>query len=577
MMQGIGVSPGIVIGIAFIKKTEKMEICKMDIANTKAEISRLHAARETAKVQIGIMQQQVEAQIGSEEAKIFEAHMDMIEDKTLFKDIEKRIQSQKVNAEWAVKEAADKFISMFQTMENAYMSERAADIKDVTSRLIKVLVGVESVDISRFEQEVIIVAEDLLPSDTAKMDKTKVKGFITEQGGKTSHSAIMARTLEIPAAAGVTEATSIIKNGDALVLDGESGQVFVNPDASIIKKFSLRKQGLIASKNLLNAYKGVSSTSKDGFTVKVMANVGTPEDTEAVIKNDSEGIGLFRSEFLYMDRNQLPSEEEQFAAYRIVAEKLDSKPVIIRTLDIGGDKALPYLGLVKEENPFLGYRAIRFCLDSTDVFITQLRAILRASAFGRIKIMFPMISDVLQLRQAKALLAEAKESLRKASVQFDESIAIGIMIEIPSAALISDLIADEVDFFSIGTNDLIQYMTAVDRGNQKIAHLYNSFHPAVLRLIKLIIDNAHKKGKWVGMCGEAAGDPKLIPIFLGMGLNEFSMSPASVLKARCIINNTHKKEMESMAEKLLNMSTAEEIERFIDENVDICSGKETLP
>lgn len=567
-MQGMGVSPGIVIGTALIKKSDKLEINKWDIENAEAEISRLQAAREAAKEQISTLHKQVEAQIGSEEAKIFEAHMAMMEDRTLFKEIEKKILSMKFNAEWAVKEAADKFISMFQAMESAYMSERAADIKDVTNRLIKVLMGVESIDMSMLEKEVIIVAEDLLPSDTAKMDKTKVKGFVTEQGGKTSHSAIMARTLEIPAVSGVAEATAKIKNGDVLVLDGESGQVFINPGESIITEYNERKQKQIASKSKLNAYKGVSSTSMDGFKVKVMANIGTPEDAESVIINDGEGIGLFRSEFLYMDRNQLPSEEEQFAAYRAVAEKLNGKPVIIRTLDIGGDKAVPYLGLEEEENPFMGYRAIRFCLDRTDIFMTQLRAILRASAFGKVKIMFPMISDVSELRQAKAFLSEAKESLRKSGIKFDENIATGIMIEIPSAALMSDLMADEVDFFSIGTNDLTQYMTAVDRGNRKIAHLYTSFHPAVLRMIKLVIDNAHKRGKWVGMCGEAAGDPKLIPVFLGMGLDEFSMSPASVLKARCIINNTSKAEMEAVVERLLNIPTAEEAERFIIENTE---------
>ena len=566
-MQGIGVSPGIAIGTALIKKPDKLEIVKQNIDNTEAEISRLQAAKHTAKEQLESLYCQVKAQIGREEAKIFEAHMDMIEDRTLFKDIEKIIGSQKVNAEWAVKEAADKFISMFQAMENVYMRERAADIKDITGRLIKVLMGFESIDFSRLEHEVIVVAQDLLPSDTAKMDKSKVKGFITELGGKTSHSAIMARTLEIPAAVGVLEATAVIKNGDMLVLDGESGQVFVNPDDSILKEYSLRKQMLIDSKSLLNAYRGVSSMSRDGFKVKVMSNIGTPVDTDSVVKNDSEGIGLFRSEFLYMDRNQLPTEEEQFIAYRSVAEKLNGKPVIIRTLDIGGDKAIPYLGLPQEENPFLGYRAIRFCLDRTDIFKTQLRAILRASVFGKIKIMFPMISDTSELRQAKVLLEEAKESLRMESVEFDESIVVGIMIEIPSAALVSDLMADEVDFFSIGTNDLIQYMTAVDRGNRKIAHLYSSFHPAVLRIIKLVIDNAHKKGKWVGMCGEAAGDPKLIPVFLGMGLDEFSMSPSSVLKARCIINNTSKREMEGIVEKLINMPTAQEIEKFIIDNI----------
>ncbi|MHB1394972.1 MAG: phosphoenolpyruvate--protein phosphotransferase [Clostridia bacterium] len=569
MMQGMGVSPGIAIGIALIKKPDKLEIIKQCIDNTEAEISRLQAARHTAKEQLQYLQRQVEVQIGREEAKIFEAHMDMIEDRTLFKDIEKIIGSHKVNAEWAVKEAADKFISMFQAMENVYMRERAADIKDVTGRLIKVLMGFESIDFSKLEQEVIVVAEDLLPSDTAKMDKSKVKGFITELGGKTSHSAIMARTLEIPATVGVAEATAVIKDGDILVLDGESGQVFINPDDTIINEYTLRNQKLRDSKNLLNAYKEVSSVSRDGFKVKVMANIGTPVDADSVINNGGEGVGLFRSEFLYMDRNQLPSEEEQFDAYRSVAEKLNSKPVIIRTLDIGGDKAIPYLELPQEENPFLGYRAIRFCLDRTDIFMTQLRAILKASAFGKIKIMFPMISDTSELRHAKALLEEAKEALGKESIGFDESIAVGIMIEIPSAALVSDMLADEVDFFSIGTNDLIQYMTAVDRGNRKIAHLYNSFHPAVLRMIKLVIDNAHKKGKWVGMCGEAAGDPKLIPVFLGMGLDEFSMGSSSILKARCIINNTSKKEQESVIEKLLNMPTAKEIEKYIDDNMKL--------
>lgn len=566
-MQGLGVSPGIAIGKVLLKKQNDFVIEKTDVSNPEDEILRLQSAQNTAREQVQNLHNQVEATMGAEEAKIFEAHIDIINDKTLFKEVEKRIFSEKANAEWALREASEIFISRFEGMKNIYMSERAADIKDITNRILEILLGIESADFSKLEEETILVAEELLPSDTAKIDIAKVKGFVTEMGGKTSHSAIMARTLEIPAVASAEGIMGEIKNGDVIILDGGSGEILINPSENIISQYKLRKKEIDIQKSSLNVFKGVKSISKDGVKVKIMANIGTPKDISAVLENDAEGVGLFRTEFLYMDRSSLPSEEEQFVAYKAVAKKMKNKPVIIRTLDVGGDKDIPYLGLPKEENPFLGYRAIRFCLDRRDVFHTQLRAILKASAYGKIKVMLPMISDLSELRQAKKLLEEAKASLKKENIVCDENIQIGIMIEIPSAAILSDLFADEVDFFSIGTNDLIQYMTAVDRGNSKVAHLYTSFHPAVLRIIKLVIDNAHKKGKWVGMCGEAAADPKLIPVFLAMGLDEFSMSPSFVLRARGIINNTSKKDIDVALGKILNLPTSEEIEKYIDENI----------
>ena len=566
-MQGLGVSPGIAIGKVLLKKQNDFVIEKTDVSNPEDEILRLQSAQNTAREQVQNLHNQVEATMGAEEAKIFEAHIDIINDKTLFKEVEKRIFSEKANAEWALREASEIFISRFEGMKNIYMSERAADIKDITNRILEILLGIESADFSKLEEETILVAEELLPSDTAKIDIAKVKGFVTEMGGKTSHSAIMARTLEIPAVASAEGIMGEIKNGDVIILDGGSGEILINPSENIISQYKLRKKEIDIQKSSLNVFKGVKSISKDGVKVKIMANIGTPKDISAVLENDAEGVGLFRTEFLYMDRSSLPSEEEQFVAYKAVSKKMKNKPVIIRTLDVGGDKDIPYLGLPKEENPFLGYRAIRFCLDRRDVFHTQLRAILKASAYGKIKVMLPMISDLSELRQAKKLLEEAKASLKKENIVCDENIQIGIMIEIPSAAILSDLFADEVDFFSIGTNDLIQYMTAVDRGNSKVAHLYTSFHPAVLRIIKLVIDNAHKKGKWVGMCGEAAADPKLIPVFLAMGLDEFSMSPSFVLRARGIINNTSKKDIDVALGKILNLPTSEEIEKYIDENI----------
>lgn len=505
--------------------------------------------------------------IGEEEAEIFSAHKMMLEDPEFISGIKEKISTEKINVEWAVKETANMFISLFENIEDEYLRARAADLQDVSNRLLRVLLNIQSVDLASIDEDSIIVAEDLTPSDTAGMNKDRVVGFITELGGRTSHTSIIARTLEIPSIAGVKDATKLVKHGDFMIIDGLTGEIFINPEEEIIKDYKNKLESQKEFKRELERLIGEKSTSKDGYTVELAGNIGTPADIDSVLENDGEGVGLFRTEFLYMDKDRLPTEEEQFNAYKEVTEKLGDRPLVIRTLDVGGDKEIPYLNLPKELNPFLGYRAIRLCLDRLDIFKTQLRAIYRASNYGNIKIMFPMISDIGELREAKAVAAEVREELRKENIPFNENVELGIMVEVPSVAIHSEAFAKEVDFFSLGTNDLIQYTVAVDRGNQTIAHLYNQYHPAVLRLIKMTIDNGHKAGIWVGMCGEVAGDEKLIPVLLGMGLDEFSMSASSILKARYLIKNTSKKEVETMLEDILNLPTAEDVEVFIDNHI----------
>ncbi len=568
-MKGIGASPGIAIGKVIVKKDPKIEIVKKNIDDAQKEMQRLKDALAKSKEEIQVIFEKTKKEIGEDEAKVFEAHMMILDDPEMFSQVENKINEGKVNADWALKEVSDMFIEMFKNMDNEYMRERAADIKDVTGRVIRNILGVEVTDLSNLEEEVIIVAEDLTPSDTAQMDKEKVIGFVTEIGGRTAHSAIMARTLEIPAVVGVGKEVQSICSGDILVFDGDEGTVLVNPEKEIIQKYYDKKKEYEDLKEKLKTLIGKESKTKDGFKVELSANIGTPDDVDGILRNDGEGIGLYRTEFLYMDRDRLPTEEEQFEAYKIVAERMQQRPVVIRTLDIGGDKELPYMDLPEEMNPFLGYRAIRLCLDKTEIFKTQLRALLRASEYGNIKIMFPMISSIEELRKAKEILEEVREELRKENISFNEDMEVGMMIEIPAAAIMSDMFAKEVDFFSIGTNDLIQYTTAVDRGNKDIAHLYNQFHPALLRLIKNVIDNGHKEGIWVGMCGEVAGDAKMIPLLIGMGLDEFSMSPVSILKARWIISNLTKKEMEEKVQEVINLATGKEVEKFIDEKIQI--------
>ncbi len=566
-MQGIGISPGISMGKVFLYVEPEIKVKKKQIQAIEEEIQCLNEALEIAKQEIDKLYRITMDTIGEEEAEIFSAHKMMLEDPEFISGIKEKISTEKINVEWAVKETANMFISLFENIEDEYLRARAADLQDVSNRLLRVLLNIQSVDLASIDEDSIIVAEDLTPSDTAGMNKDRVVGFITELGGRTSHTSIIARTLEIPSIAGVKDATKLVKHGDFMIIDGLTGEIFINPEEEIIKDYKNKLESQKEFKRELERLIGEKSTSKDGYTVELAGNIGTPADIDSVLENDGEGVGLFRTEFLYMDKDRLPTEEEQFNAYKEVAEKLGDRPLVIRTLDVGGDKEIPYLNLPKELNPFLGYRAIRLCLDRLDIFKTQLRAIYRASNYGNIKIMFPMISDIGELREAKAVAAEVREELRKENIPFNENVELGIMVEVPSVAIHSEAFAKEVDFFSLGTNDLIQYTVAVDRGNQTIAHLYNQYHPAVLRLIKMTIDNGHKAGIWVGMCGEVAGDEKLIPVLLGMGLDEFSMSASSILKARYLIKNTSKKEVETMLEDILNLPTAEDVEVFIDNHI----------
>lgn len=568
-IQGIAASNGIAIAKAFRLENPDFTIEKKSVADAAAEVARLEAALETSKGELSAIKDRALTELGADKAAIFEAHLLVLNDPELVNPVKDRINSEALNAEFAMNEVANMFIGLFEGMDNEYMKERAADIRDVTKRVLAHLLGINFSNPSTISEEVIIIAEDLTPSDTAQLNRTYAKGFTTDIGGRTSHSAIMARSMEIPAVVGTKVVMEQIKNGDLVIVDGLDGNVVVNPSAEELRAYEEKKANHEAQKAEWAKLKNEHTVTADGHQVELVANIGTPKDVKGVLDNGGEGVGLYRTEFLYMGRDNLPTEEEQFDAYKTVLESMEGKPVVVRTLDIGGDKELPYLHLPKEMNPFLGYRAIRLCLDEQDVFRTQLRALLRASVYGNLKIMFPMIATVDEFRQAKAVLLEEKDKLVQSGVTVSDSIEVGMMVEIPASAVLADVFAKEVDFFSIGTNDLIQYTMAADRMNEQVAYLYQPYNPSILRLVKMVIDAAHKEGKWAGMCGEMAGDETAIPLLLGLGLDEFSMSATSILKARSQISRLNKKDMEALAEKALHMNTAEEVVQAVKETANL--------
>jgi len=559
LLEGIAASSGIAIAKAYCLVEPDLTFTEKPIEDVQKEIERFQSALSIAKGELEAIREIADKELGADEAAIFNAHVLVLNDPELIAPIEDKIKTEKVNAEHALKETTDMFITMFEQMDNEYMQERAADIRDVTKRVMSHLLGVKIVSPSTISEEVIIIAEDLTPSDTAQLNRKFVKGFTTDIGGRTSHSAIMARSLEIPAVVGTKDSTTLIQDGDIVIVDGLSGKIHINPTAEVIAQYEAEQQKFEEQKAEWAKLVNEDTISADGHQVELAANIGTPEDLEGVINNGGEGIGLYRTEFLYMGRDQLPTEEEQFVAYKKVLEGMEGKPVVVRTLDVGGDKELPYLNLPTEMNPFLGFRAIRLCLEEQDIFRTQLRALLRASSFGNLKVMFPMIATLEEFREAKAILEEEKEMLLANGVVISEDIEVGIMVEIPSTAILADQFAKEVDFFSIGTNDLIQYTMAADRMNERVSYLYQPCNPAILRLVKMVIDAAHKEGKWAGMCGEMAGDEIAVPLLLGLGLDEFSMSATSILKARAQIRQLTKSDMVELAAEALQMGTAEEV------------------
>ncbi|WP_137742778.1 phosphoenolpyruvate--protein phosphotransferase [Robertmurraya siralis] len=558
-LQGIAASSGIAIAKAYRLVEPDLSFEKKTIEKVDSEVERFEAAIAQSKSELEMIRDNARENLGADKAAIFEAHLLVLSDPELLNPIKDKVKSDKVNAEFALKETADMFVSMFESMDNEYMRERAADIRDVTKRVLSHLLGVKIVNPSMISEEVVVVAEDLTPSDTAQLNRQFVKGFTTDIGGRTSHSAIMARSLEIPAVVGTKTVTKDIKNGDLVIVDGLKGEVHINPTPELVEQYKKATEDFEAQKAEWAKLKNEHTYSADGHQVELVANIGTPNDLEGVKNNGGEGVGLYRTEFLYMGRDELPTEEEQFESYKAVLEGLEGKPVVVRTLDIGGDKELPYLKLPKEMNPFLGFRAIRLCLEEKEIFRTQLRALLRASTYGNLKIMFPMIATLDEFRQAKAMLEEEKAKLQGEGIEVSDKIEVGIMVEIPSTAVLADQFAKEVDFFSIGTNDLIQYTMAADRMNERVSYLYQPYNPSILRLVKMVIDAAHKEGKWTGMCGEMAGDETAIPLLLGLGLDEFSMSATSILKARSQIRYLNKAEMEKLAAEALQKSTTEEV------------------
>lgn len=535
MKKGIAASKGYAIGKVFLQEHEEIVITDAKVSDIAAEKEVLNKALAQSKVQLEKIRDKALEEIGEHEAQVFEAHLTLLDDPEFTGGMLLEIESNSINAMKAVESVTNTFVMIFDSMEDEYMKERAADIKDVSKRIMSNLAGKGGDAFAITEANTVVVAHDLTPSDTAQLDRSKVTGFLTNIGGRTSHSAIMARTLEIPAIVGLKDITTSVKNGDMVIVDGIEGICIINPDQSVIDEYTAKREKFLAEQEELKKLISVKTVTKSGRRVEVCGNIGSPADAEAVVANGGDGVGLFRTEFLYMDRDSAPTEEEQFEAYKKVLEIMDGKQVVIRTLDIGGDKTLPYLPLPQEMNPFLGYRAIRLCLDRKDIFKVQIRALLRASVYGNLAVMFPMISGLEEFQAAKEFVDECKAELKAEGKEYSEKIQWGIMVEIPAAAVYADELAKHVDFFSIGTNDLIQYTLAADRMSEKVSYLYNPMHPAVLRLIKMTIDGAHKHGKWVGMCGEMAGDETAIPTLVEYGLDEFSMSATSILTAKKII------------------------------------------
>ncbi|BAP85255.1 phosphoenolpyruvate--protein phosphotransferase [Paucilactobacillus hokkaidonensis JCM 18461] len=559
-LDGIAASNGIAIAKAYMLVDPDLSFDKQTVTDTEHEVKRLHASFDSSKKELEVIKQHAVKSLGAEEAEVFEAHITILTDPELIGGIEQKINDDHMSAESALKDVTDTYIGMFEAMtDNTYMQERAGDVRDVTKRVLSHLLGVKLPSPSLIDDQAIVVAHDLTPSDTAQLDRQFVRGFITDIGGRTSHSAIMSRTLEIPAVVGTENATSTIKDGDTIIVDGIHGKAIIKPSDSEIDEYQQMAAQFAKEQAEWGELKDSSTTSADGKHFDIAANVGTPDDLGAVLDNGGEAVGLFRSEFLYMNSAALPTEDEQFEAYKKVVAGMNGKQVVVRTMDIGGDKHLPYLPLPEEMNPFLGYRAIRISLDQQEIFRTQLRALLRASNYGKLAIMFPMIATVDEFKQARAIYDEEKQKMVNAGQPVADNIEVGMMMEIPGAVMIADKLAKYADFFSIGTNDLIQYTFAADRGNEHVSYLYQPYNPSLLRLIKRVIDTAHQEGKWAGMCGEMAGDQVAVPLLMGMGLDEFSMSATSMLQTRSLMKKLDTTKLTGLVDQALDAESNEEV------------------
>ncbi|HGO2415040.1 TPA: phosphoenolpyruvate--protein phosphotransferase [Staphylococcus aureus] len=568
LIKGIAASDGVAIAKAYLLVEPDLTFDKNEkVTDVEGEVAKFNSAIEASKVELTKIRNNAEVQLGADKAAIFDAHLLVLDDPELIQPIQDKIKNENANAATALTDVTTQFVTIFESMVNEYMKERAADIRDVSKRVLSHILGVELPNPSMIDESVVIVGNDLTPSDTAQLNKEFVQGFATNIGGRTSHSAIMSRSLEIPAIVGTKSITQEVKQGDMIIVDGLNGDVIVNPTEDELIAYQDKRERYFADKKELQKLRDADTVTVDGVHAELAANIGTPNDLPGVIENGAQGIGLYRTEFLYMGRDQMPTEGEQFEAYKEVLEAMDGKRVVVRTLDIGGDKELSYLNLPEEMNPFLGYRAIRLCLAQQDIFRPQLRALLRASVYGKLNIMFPMVATINEFREAKAILLEEKENLKNEGHDISDDIELGIMVEIPATAALADVFAKEVDFFSIGTNDLIQYTLAADRMSERVSYLYQPYNPSILRLVKQVIEASHKEGKWTGMCGEMAGDETAIPLLLGLGLDEFSMSATSILKARRQINGLSKNEMTELANRAVDCATQEEVIELVNNYV----------
>ncbi|EOT0258261.1 phosphoenolpyruvate--protein phosphotransferase [Staphylococcus aureus] len=568
LIKGIAASDGVAIAKAYLLVEPDLTFDKNEkVTDVEGEVAKFNSAIEASKVELTKIRNNAEVQLGADKAAIFDAHLLVLDDPELIQPIQDKIKNENANAAIALTDVTTQFVTIFESMDNEYMKERAADIRDVSKRVLSHILGVELPNPSMIDESVVIVGNDLTPSDTAQLNKEFVQGFATNIGGRTSHSAIMSRSLEIPAIVGTKSITQEVKQGDMIIVDGLNGDVIVNPTEDELIAYQDKRERYFADKKELQKLRDADTVTVDGVHAELAANIGTPNDLPGVIENGAQGIGLYRTEFLYMGRDQMPTEEEQFEAYKEVLEAMNGKRVVVRTLDIGGDKELSYLNLPEEMNPFLGYRAIRLCLAQQDIFRPQLRALLRASVYGKLNIMFPMVATINEFREAKAILLEEKENLKNEGHDISDDIELGIMVEIPATAALADVFAKEVDFFSIGTNDLIQYTLAADRMSERVSYLYQPYNPSILRLVKQVIEASHKEGKWTGMCGEMAGDETAIPLLLGLGLDEFSMSATSILKARRQINGLSKNEMTELANRAVDCATQEEVIELVNNYV----------